>query len=298
MFKKIKKILIRKFFNKPDISLTFKKNGGYQIIINNGPFLRSESTAHLIIEACIQIKDIIKNNNKNITLPIDVNDFKSKYSPAILAYSKDTKKDNKTIYIPDFVFWSWPECGISDYSVLIDSMLEESRKSYLYDTLFWIGNPDTHKTRYKLLDISKNNPKIDARSVKWNNNDKKLLRKERMSVENNNYISLPDHCKFKYLIDLQGRGYSGRLKVLLFSGRPLFIQERKWKEFFFEKLIDGVHYIKVKEDLSDLELKLDWAESHPDECMKIAKNAQEFAIKNLTRQAAIRYMAEILKKYI
>ena len=30
-------------------------------------------------------------------------------------------------------------------------------------------------------------------------------------------------ARFRYLIDIQGKGYSSRLKLLLHSGRPIFI---------------------------------------------------------------------------
>ena len=54
------------------------------------------------------------------------------------------------------------------------------------------------------------------------------------------------------------------------------------------------HYIPVKEDLSDLIERLDWAEANPEEVQKIAENAQSFAREKLTRKAALSYLTETI----
>ena len=63
-------------------------------------------------------------------------------------------------------------------------------------------------------------------------------------------------------------------------------------------MIPWKHFIPVKEDLSDLSSKLDWAYSHEDECIKIAKNAQKFAFENLTKDKAILHLANTLVDFI
>ncbi|RYF00276.1 MAG: hypothetical protein EOO77_34290 [Oxalobacteraceae bacterium] len=42
-----------------------------------------------------------------------------------------------------------------------------------------------------------------------------------------NYLTMPDLVKtYAYLIDVEGQGYSGRLKMLLHSNRPVLLQRR------------------------------------------------------------------------
>lgn len=71
------------------------------------------------------------------------------------------------------------------------------------------------------------------------------------------YISLPELVSmYSILIDIEGNGYSGRLKYLLWSHRPVIIIDRPHKEFFFKYLKEWEYYIPVKQDLSDLIEKL------------------------------------------
>jgi len=96
-----------------------------------------------------------------------------------------------------------------------------------------------------------------------------------------NYLSLPDLIKYKYLIDIGGNGYSGRLKFLLFSKRPLLIVDRDYIEYFHDELIPYQHYIPVKMDLSDLLEQINWMVLNPEKSLEIANNAFCYAINNL-----------------
>ncbi len=70
--------------------------------------------------------------------------------------------------------------------------------------------------------------------------------------------------------------------------------DRKWKEFFYKDLKPYEHYIPVKEDLSDFSEQITWAETHQEEALKIARNAQNYAIENLSREKAIQYLENVL----
>jgi hypothetical protein len=118
-----------------------------------------------------------------------------------------------------------------------------------------------------------------------------------MGTREGNFISLRDHCQFKYLFDIEGVGYSARLKVLLFSGRPVFVQARPWQEYFFRDMKPFVHYIPVARDLGDLREQLDWAEENKEKCAEIAENARSFAKAYLTRSAAISYLGTTLIRF-
>jgi hypothetical protein len=55
-----------------------------------------------------------------------------------------------------------------------------------------------------------------------------------------------------------------------------------------------VHYIPIKEDLSDLLHVINWCKNNDDECRKIAQNGLEFARSVLTREFIQNYMQSIL----
>lgn len=167
------------------------------------------------------------------------------------------------------------------------------KKKAIYPQLFWIGNVKTHPTRELLCTLAEKDKRIKAIGMNWNRVDK-----QKTMNGFDTYVSLPDHCQYKYLIDMMGRGWSARTKILMFSGRPLFIQDRKWTEYWYKDIKPFVHYIPVKADLSDLSTQISWAESHQQEAQQIAINAQKFACEYLTREAAINYLKNALIKYI
>jgi hypothetical protein len=56
----------------------------------------------------------------------------------------------------------------------------------------------------------------------------------------------------------------------------------------------GTHYIEIKEDLSDLEEKIEWCKNHDAECKKIAQNSLKFAKKALTKEYINASFAKVL----
>lgn len=192
--------------------------------------------------------------------------------------------------IPCYVFHSWPEAGIEDYDRTCEQIGQRGNAASRDDRLFWIGNVGTHPTRQTLMSLASQDERIQAVGMRWSP-DGEVGKK--LSVDGT-FVSLPDHGYYKYLIDLQGVGYSGRTKILLHSGRPLFYQERKYHEHWFFDLQPLTHYIPVKEDLSDLRAKLDWAETHPRKCREIASKARQFAHAHLRRENAVARFKEIL----
>jgi hypothetical protein len=98
------------------------------------------------------------------------------------------------------------------------------------------------------------------------------------------YKSLADLTQYKYLIDIGGNGWSGRLKWLLFTRRTLFVVDRNYIDYFFNDLKPFVHYIPVKMDLTDLLKQFMWAVNNPERAAEIAENARQFADANFTEE--------------
>ena len=232
---------------------------------------------------------------KSMAYRIFCSDYVSRY-PALawnmlpgmnLAFSACKKdiRDSKLQLIPDFVFNAWPEAGIEDYDQKCTDIVKASQvKPIFLDHIFWAGNINTHESRMILKDYSK---KFD-----WLTVVDTSIKSGSPNNLSNNFVSLEGHCRYSFLIDLQGIGYSGRVKLLLFSGRCLFLQEREFEEWYYQFLKSYVHFIPLRNDLSDLEEKYIWAINNKDEVDKIAKNAQHLAINLLTRKGAVRYILD------
>ena len=186
--------------------------------------------------------------------------------------------------LPCYIFDHWKEAKIDDYSEMCDRIKERAALPYKYEKLFWAGQL-SHPTRRKFVEKFSSHPKMNIvyHRDHWGHSE----------FVPSGYLSLPEHCDYKYMLDLQGNGYSGRTKFLLHMNRTLFYQSRTLHEYWFWNMKPFVHYIPVAEDLSDMEEKFDWAEAHPEECLKIASEGQKFALDNLKRTDAVERLKTI-----
>ena len=191
-----------------------------------------------------------------------------------------SKKDTYRRLVPDFNFHAWPQVGILDYEQFVKDIDQAGLTPYTIHKVGWIGNKNTHVMRSRLLDIGQKNADLfDIIDMSWSPSNN-------MRLNSSKYISTPDLAKtYSMLLDIEGCGYSGRLKHLLWSHRPVLLVDRPHKEFFFEWLHEWEHYIPVKRDLSDLVEKTKWCVEHYDEALRIAENAFQFSKRYLTRDA-------------
>ena len=252
---------------------------------------RGEHLIKIIVSALNMIK---KSDIEPFEVSFYAGDFETKYvegweGKEPYAFAAEEYSDK---LIPDFNFSGWPEVGVYNYTKTCKKIVEASKEKPEHDKLFWAGNTSTHVNRKKFARLVKDDERIVVDDVMgWSGISSNVKRLQPISGV---FTSLPDHCKYRYLIDIEGFGYSGRIKHLLHTNRPLFIQERKWKEWWFFNLQPFVHYIPVANDFSDFYEKFDWALSHDKEAKEIAKNAQDFAINNLRLEDAVDRFKKIL----
>ena len=198
----------------------------------------------------------------------------------IKEYSMCYHKNNKNLkkYCgPDWVFCHWPSANIHSFEDTKQQIIIESNLPPVIHKVGWFGNIYSplrdvieYQTRPLLKKIGDKHPELfDIIHIAPTHgiiND---------TIQH--YTSLPDLIKYEYLIDIGGNGYSGRLKLLLFSKRPLLIVDRNYIEYFHEDLIPYQHYIPVKMDLSDLLEQVMWMKLNPEKSLEIAKRAFEYA---------------------
>ena len=157
-----------------------------------------------------------------------------------------------------------------------------SETPWVHDKIFWIGRVYPHHiVRNKLISL-------------------KSDRFEFMNSDGTNFVSHEDHCKYRYLLDVEGgpstnapTGYSLRVKYLMHSGRLLFMVERplwSWAEMLMEP---WVHYVPVKRDLSDLEEKIRWADTHSEDVSQMIERTKNIAPM---RKDAVQQVRNIIKE--
>lgn len=189
---------------------------------------------------------------------------------------------------PDWSLVSWPSAGIESFEETTKQIVKEGNNEPLIDKVGWRGNIDTHFTRPLLKNIGDQNKDIcDFDHIEGS----KIKTDERA-------MTLPELVKtYKYLVDIGGIGFSGRLPYLLFSNRPLLLVDRDYVQYFYTDLEPYVHYVPVKQDLSDFIEKVKWLRNNEEKCKEIAVNAQKFALERFTYENILDKVKEVYKNF-
>lgn len=256
------------------------RNGNLSVTSRNCWRTRGENMERLVNQAFDSMNEEEKRSLKSFKVIFGVGDHgDGEYTSCSDRYTERI--------IPCPMFDHWRENRIDDYSEMCERIKERAFLPFKHDKLFWAGQL-SHPTRKKFVEKFADHPRMDIvqHRDQWGESHLLPLR----------YLSLPDHCNYRYMLDLEGRGYSARMKFLFHTNRVVFYQARKFNEYWFWDLEPFVHYIPVKEDLSDMEEKFSWADGNPDECSRIAKNAYDFALSNLKRSDAVKRLKRIIMK--
>ena len=84
-------------------------------------------------------------------------------------------------------------------------------------------------------------------------------------------VSIEDMLKFKAIIMLEGNDVSSGLKWALYSNSVVMTQTPTKTSWAMEELLEPwVHYVPLKDDLSDVEEKMQWIIDHDEEAQRIA----------------------------
>jgi hypothetical protein len=206
--------------------------------------------------------------------------------------------------MPNFIFESWPECGMAGYEQVFGEMARLGSFPYEDERAFWIGNVAmevvTYAPRRMGAAVARKDPGlIDFKSVDWKNKGLDQFK------HTPGYTTLPDHCRYRVLIDFGGAGFSARIPLLLASGRPVILvghPEEAW--FYWDgTLVPWVHYVpcgaKDGRDVSEELIRdsLRWTFDNASQADDIGVRGREYAEKHLTRRAALERIGEMMSKH-
>jgi hypothetical protein len=246
-------------------------------------------------ERIINLMKMFEDSSVSVSTKFDSGDRGSsdpnKYT---FCYDKSSNPELKKFVGPDWTFVSWPSAGIDSFEETTKQIIHEGSKEPLIDKVGWYGNIHSplsdvpeHRTRPLLKELGEQNPDmcdiihIDGHRIRTHEE----------------YMSLPDLVKtYKYLVDIGGNGYSGRLSYMLFSNRPLLLVDRDYVQYFYEDIEPYVHYVPVKRDLSDFIEKVQWMRNNQETCKEIARNAQQYALENFTYKKILEKIKNIYKE--
>ncbi|MCH9614099.1 MAG: hypothetical protein SP1CHLAM54_11110 [Chlamydiia bacterium] len=111
-------------------------------------------------------------------------------------------------------------------------------------------------------------------------------------------ISPSEHLEWAYLPAVDGCmcTYPGYLWRLL-SNSVTFKQESACSQWFYDALKPYVHYIPLKNDMSDLLEKIVWAQNNELLCKQIAHNSTEFIKENVMPEDHYLHLLEAFRSY-
>jgi Glycosyl transferase family 90 len=118
-----------------------------------------------------------------------------------------------------------------------------------------------------------------------------------------NWLTREEQLKFKFIFSVEGNDVASNLKWIMSSNSLCFMQKPTCETWFMEgALIPDYHYVLIDDDFSNVKAKYDFYLSHPDEALKIIKQAQTYVapFKDVDRQFALgrhviqRYASHVL----
>ncbi len=89
--------------------------------------------------------------------------------------------------------------------------------------------------------------------------------------------SIAEHLDYKYIMCLEGNDVATNLKWVMSSNSIAVMPRPTCETWFMEgRLVPNYHYIEIKDDLSDLEERMQYYSSHPAEAQEIINHAHEY----------------------
>ncbi len=111
-------------------------------------------------------------------------------------------------------------------------------------------------------------------------------------------ISLVDHCRYKFIVALEGNDVASNLKWVMHSGSIAVMPRPRYETWFMEGLLEpGVHYIEVAPDFSDLVWQLEHYSARPELCRSIIANANLWVRQFRDPRSEAALSVKVLERY-
>uniref|UniRef100_A0A7R9YW00 Glycosyl transferase CAP10 domain-containing protein n=1 Tax=Chlamydomonas euryale TaxID=1486919 RepID=A0A7R9YW00_9CHLO len=145
-------------------------------------------------------------------------------------------------------------------------------------------------TRLWLLELARSHP-VGQRllDVGITNNLKKGLK-----VDTADYVDIPSHAKWKYLLSTDGFTASCRFGKLLQTNSVVLKEESRWIEYYYRSVHAGTHFYSFTKD-NVLQVLLRLEASPPSELQSVTRSAQAFGYRHLSTAAKALYVARVIE---
>jgi hypothetical protein len=207
--------------------------------------------------------------------------------------------------MPNFKAWLISQGKAEDWG----EILENYRSMYPWDQkipkAIWRGslsapNEDLQSVRWRLcqLAFATNSSSLDVglTSIPARNEDSN----QHMDSIGRLVPSIPqlDFQKYTAIIDVDGNSWSSRFVELLCYNSVVIKVQPQFVEYFYQDLQPWVHYIPVKDDLSDLMEAVDFALGNPEQVQEITRNANTWCQQHWNHQELGKAFLDVLERYV
>jgi Glycosyl transferase family 90 len=114
------------------------------------------------------------------------------------------------------------------------------------------------------------------------------------------FIPSSDFAKYAAILDTDGNSWSSRFGRLLCTNSVVLKVEPQYVDYFYKYLEPWVQYVPVREDLSDLLEKVEWA-LHPrnaDQVQAVIARANQFCVQRMLHSSVTRDILDIFEAYV
>jgi hypothetical protein len=145
---------------------------------------------------------------------------------------------------------------------------------------------------------------LDAGITKWNLRPRKIMGNPYLQLiipstlpfwnkETNGLVqplSPEKQSHYKYIVNVDGHVNAFRLSLELSMGSVVILADSKYRIWYRRYLVPYVHYVPVKEDLSNLFEQIKWCRDNDKKCEEIAMNAKNFHDTYLSKNGILDYL--------
>uniref|UniRef100_A0A671UGH0 Protein O-glucosyltransferase 1 n=1 Tax=Sparus aurata TaxID=8175 RepID=A0A671UGH0_SPAAU len=240
---------------------------------------RCSGVEHFILEVIDRLPDL--------EMVVNVRDYPQVptwVQPTLPVFSFSKTADYQDIMYPAWTFWEggpavWPiyPTGLGRWDLMRDDLKKTSPE------------------RDPLIVLSREAP--DLVDAEYTKNQAWKSERDTLGRPPAKEIPLVNHCKYKYLFNFRGVAASFRFKHLFLCGSLVFHVGDEWQEFFYPQLKPWVHYIPVKQDLSDVRELLQFVKENDAIAQEIATRGNEFILNHLRMQDVSCYWERLLTEF-
>jgi EGF-domain serine glucosyl/xylosyltransferase len=161
------------------------------------------------------------------------------------------------------------------------------------DKLMWRGARTGDRQWLTGIGERKNDPTLDIEFIEWKHGKLSPLHSD-------NFKTVQDYCRYKYLLHQEGWSYSNRLKYLMLCGSPvLYANFQGWEEYWYH-LLKPDYNILVFKDKGDERSFRNLTRSIMQNAKKaifVGNNGRALIEQYLSEQAVLCYFRNVLIRY-